>query len=259
VKYDIAGVLVDALDYDAAVDVVLDAARRRRPLALTALAVHGVVTASRDAELRHVVNHLDVVTPDGQPVRWALDLLHRAGLRDRVYGPTLSRLVVERAAVEHLGVFLYGSTAATLDRLRAALPDGVVVGSSPSRFRTVDDATLDAIASTIRSSGAAIVLVGLGCPRQERFVSAMRSRLDVPLLAIGAAFDYLAGMQREPPRWVQRAGLQWLWRLAAEPRRLWRRYLLLNPAFVALVAMQRLGRRRPTSGRAPAEGAAVPA
>lgn len=258
-KHDVAGVLVDALDYDDALARIMDAAVTRRPFALTALAAHGVVEATRDPVLRHVVNDLDVVTPDGQPVRWALNLLHRAGLRDRVYGPTLTRRVVARVAADGLGVFLYGSTPATLARLRDALPAGVVAGALPSRFAAVDAAALDDIASAIRASGAGIVLVGLGCPRQERFVHAMRSRLDVPLLAVGAAFDYLAGTQHEPPGPVQRAGLQWLWRLAAEPRRLWRRYVLLNPVFVALVVAQRLGRHRPTTGRPPDAHERVPA
>ncbi len=111
----------------------------------------------------------------------------------------------------------------------------------------------------IRASGARICFVGLGCPRQEVFVWAMRDRLAMPALAVGAAFDYHAGLQAEPPHWVQRWGLQWLWRLAAEPTRLWRRYLLLNPAYLALLAAQRLRIWRPKQvGTPPDPGAAIP-
>jgi N-acetylglucosaminyldiphosphoundecaprenol N-acetyl-beta-D-mannosaminyltransferase len=258
VKCNVAGVLVDAVDYDMATATVLAAASARRPLALTALAVHGVVEAARDPVLRWRVNRLDVVAPDGQPVRWAMNALHRAALRDRVYGPTLARRVVQRAADEGLGVYLYGGTEATIRDLRTRLP--AIVGASASRFAEVDDATLDEIAGSIRSSGAALVLVGLGCPRQEMFVSVMRDRVGVPLLAVGAAFDYLAGRRREPPRAVQRAGLQWAWRLVAEPRRLWRRYLLLNPLYVAMIAAQAMRVWHPTTaGREPERGALVPA
>ena len=240
-KHGLLGVLVDAIDYDAAVDRVLAAAAGPSPMAASALAVHGVVEAWRDPQLRARVNRLDLVTPDGQPVRWALNLLHRTGLRDRVYGPTLTRRILE--AAPDLPVFLYGSTPAVLSTLADRLGANVV-GSRPSLFRPAGPGELDAIAAEIRASGARLVLVGLGCPRQERFVSAMRDRVGVPLLAVGAAFDYLAGLRREPPTSIQRLGLQWLWRLMSEPRRLWRRYLILNPVYVALVAAQALRLRR---------------
>jgi exopolysaccharide biosynthesis WecB/TagA/CpsF family protein len=189
------------------------------------------------------LNSFDLVTPDGQPVRWALNLLHGAGLRDRVYGPTLTLRVLARCAAEGLPVYLYGSTEPTLDRLVAALteqfPDLKVAGREPSKFRSAAPGEADAIAARIRGSGARVVLVGLGCPRQEQFAYAMRPLLDAPLLAVGAAFDYHAGQLRKPPPWMQRRGLEWLWRLALEPRRLWRRYLLLNPAYLARLGAQK--------------------
>lgn len=262
-KRNVLGIHVDVCDYDAATTRIIDAASDRRPLAMTALAVHGVMTGVLDAEHRHRLNHLDLVTPDGQPVRWALNLLHRAGLTDRVYGPTLSRHVLQRAEAEGLPVGFYGSTPEVLAALRARLseryPRLVLAGFWPSAFTSGGPDACDEIAARVRASGARICFVGLGCPRQETFVWAMRDRLEMPTLAVGAAFDYHAGMQREPPGWVQRRGIQWLWRLAAEPRRLWRRYLLLNPAYLALLAAQRLGIWRPSVvGRAPEPTAAVP-
>jgi exopolysaccharide biosynthesis WecB/TagA/CpsF family protein len=241
-KRSVLGVLVDVVDYAAATERVLAAARERRPLAVTALAVHGVMTGVADPAHAARLNALDLVTPDGQPVRWALNLRHRAGLSDRVYGPTLTIQVLERCADEGLPVYLYGSTEVTLDRLMsnltARLPALKVAGCEPSKFRPAQPGEQDAIAARIGASGARLVLVGLGCPRQEMFAYAMRPLLAMPLLAVGAAFDYLAGQLRTPPGWMQRYGLEWLWRLGLEPRRLWRRYLLLNPAYLIRLAAQ---------------------
>ncbi len=244
-KHNVLGVLVDAVDYDTATERVLAAARDRRPFALTALAVHGVMTGVQDPPHNARLNSFDLVTPDGQPVRWALNLLHRAGLTDRVYGPTLTLRVLARCADEGLPVYLYGSTEPTLARLVPALermfPALKLAGVEPSKFRTAQPGEDVEIADRIRSSGARLVLVGLGCPRQEVFAYAMRPLLDMPLLAVGAAFDYHAGLLRTPPPWMQRVGLEWLWRLGLEPRRLWRRYVILNPVFLARLAAQRTG------------------
>jgi exopolysaccharide biosynthesis WecB/TagA/CpsF family protein len=242
-KGSVLGVLVDAVDYEAAAAKVLAAAREGRPLAVTALAVHGVMTGVQDRAHGARLNSFDLVTPDGQPVRWALNSLHRAALADRVYGPDLTWKVLAAAAAEGLPVYLYGSTEPTLARLTDALhrqfADLKIVGAEPSKFRLAADGEPAEIAARIRASGARIVLVGLGCPRQEQFVYAMRPLVDAPMLAVGAAFDYHAGQLRKPPAWMQKRGLEWLWRLGLEPRRLWRRYLLLNPAYLARLSAQK--------------------
>jgi N-acetylglucosaminyldiphosphoundecaprenol N-acetyl-beta-D-mannosaminyltransferase len=244
-KRNVLGVLVDAVDYAAAAEQVIAAAHQRRPFALTALAVHGVMTGVQDPDHNARLNSFDLVTPDGQPVRWALNLLHSAGLTDRVYGPLLTLQVVERCAAEGLPIYLYGSTEPTLARLVPALermfPGLKLAGAEPSKFRPAHHGEDAEIADRIRTSGARVVLVGLGCPRQEVFAYAMRPLLDMPLLAVGAAFDYHAGLLRQPPAWMQRAGLEWFWRLGLEPRRLWKRYVLLNPAYLARLAAQRVG------------------
>ena len=250
-RHDVLGVTVDAIDYDCAVARVLTAAERRKPLAVTALAVHGVMTGVQDREHNALLNSLDMVTPDGQPVRWALNLLHGTRLDERVYGPEMTIRVLRRMAKQGMPVFLYGSTDATLERLSASLrlelPDLQIAGAEASKFRPLRPGEDEEIAARITASGARCVLVGLGCPRQEVFVAGMRPLLDMPLLAVGAAFDYHAGQLRNPPAWMQRRGLEWLWRLVLEPRRLWRRYLLLNPAFSARLLAQGLGLWRPAA------------
>ena len=256
-KRNVLGVLVDVVDYDGAIEQLVARPRDGRPLAATALAVHGVMTGVQDPVQRRRLNELDLVTPDGQPVRWALNLLHRTRLRDRVCGPDLTRMLLARAAADHIPVFFYGSTPDVLDKLVAGVqmrnPGLQVAGVAPSRFGTVDETGLAEIAGAVTASGAKLVFAGLGCPRQETFAHAIRDHLDMPVLAVGAAFDFEAGTQTEGPAWVQRAGLHWLWRLLSEPRRLWRRYLLLNPAYLGLLAAQRLRLWRPSTTGEPAE------
>jgi N-acetylglucosaminyldiphosphoundecaprenol N-acetyl-beta-D-mannosaminyltransferase len=250
-KRSVLGVLVDAVDYDVAVERTVAAARARRPFAVSALAVHGVMTGVLDAEQRFRLNGLDLAVPDGQPVRFALNLVHRSRLDDQVRGTTFVWRLLERAADERLPVFFYGSRPDTLSKLekrvRAHRPGVIIAGMRPSLFGAADRAAQDRIVAEIAASEARLVFVGLGCPRQEVFVSELRERVGVPMLAVGAAFDYIAGSLSEPPELVRASGLEWLWRLTLEPRRLWRRYVTLNPAFVALLALQTLRLWRPNS------------
>lgn len=251
------GVLVNAVDYEAALAAILDAARARRGLGVSALAVHGVMTGVLDRCQRHRLNSLDLVVPDGQPVRWALNLCHGTRLPDRVYGPRLMELVCAAAAQEGLPVFLYGSRPEVLSRLQERLgerfPGLVISGALPSSFRRLTPSERDEIAGRIRDSGAALVFVGLGCPRQETWVYEHAPLLAMPRLAVGAAFEFLAELTPQaPPAW-QRRGFEWLYRLLREPRRLWRRYLLLNPLFLVLLLAQLVGMGRLAEGRSPSE------
>jgi N-acetylglucosaminyldiphosphoundecaprenol N-acetyl-beta-D-mannosaminyltransferase len=243
-KKSILGVLVDALDYEAATEFVLRAARERRGAAISALAVHGVMAGVLDREQKFRLNHFDLLAPDGQPVRWALNLLYRAGLSDRVYGPNLTLGVCERACQEKIPVYFYGSTPEILTSLREALairfPGIQMAGMEPSRFRRLTREEKRQLADRIAASGARILFVGLGCPRQEIFAFEFRNVLRLPILAVGAAFPFLAGKIAQAPPWMQRVGLEWLFRLACEPRRLWRRYVLLNPAYSLLLLAQAL-------------------
>lgn len=251
-RHDVLGVMVSAVDYDAAVERVMAAARDRRPFTLSAAASHVVMTGARDPVQRHRLNSLDMLVPDGQPVRWALNLLHRTRLRERVYGPDLMLRLCAAAAHEGVAVYLYGSNPPTLgplrERLTARFPGLRIAGMRAGRFRQLSQAERDELVAEIRASGAGLVFVGLGCPRQEVFAYEQRTRLGVPLVAVGAAFDLHAGIVRQAPPTLQRHGLEWLFRLVHEPRRLWRRYLQLGPAYVGLVALQAIGVRRPGSG-----------
>jgi len=244
-KHNVIGIDVDAVDYESAVRRVIDAARCRKPLAVTALAVHGVMTGVWDPQHRYRLNDFDLVCPDGQPVRWALNGIHGCGLTDRVYGPDLTLKLCEAAADAGQPVFLFGATAEMLDQfaenLIAKFPKLEVAGRRASQFRTLTPAERDQLALEIRESGARICFVGLGCPRQEIFAYEMRDRIGMPLIAVGAAFAFHAGMLEQAPPWMQRRGLEWLFRLTREPGRLWKRYATTNPAFATLAILQKCG------------------
>jgi N-acetylglucosaminyldiphosphoundecaprenol N-acetyl-beta-D-mannosaminyltransferase len=256
-KRNVVGILVNAVDYEGALEFIFEAARQKRGAAVSALAVHGVMTGVLDREQKFRLNHFDLLVPDGQPVRWVLNWLYKANLTDRVYGPNLTLRVCARAADEDEPIYLYGGNAEILSALTHSLeqrfPGIRIAGAEPSKFRRLTQQEKNELASRIVSSGASITLVGLGCPRQETFAYEFRDALSMPVLAVGAAFPFLAGLIPQAPVWMQNRGLEWLFRLASEPRRLWRRYLYLNPAYLFLVAMQasRLF-RYPTDGVLPA-------
>jgi exopolysaccharide biosynthesis WecB/TagA/CpsF family protein len=241
-KRNLLGIAISAVDYEYAVAKIIDAARNRRRCATTALAVHGVITGALDRAHRYRLNTFDLVTPDGQPVRWALNILYGTKLHDRVYGPTMTLKVCREAAVQGIPVYFYGSNQQVLDQLCARLPEvcpGLkIAGAQPSEFRLLSAEEQTFAADRIRSSGARILFVGLGCPRQEVFTYEMSSHLSMPMLAVGAAFDYHAGLLQEPPAVLQQFGLQWLYRLIQEPGRLWRRYLYTNSQFIGLFLAQ---------------------
>jgi exopolysaccharide biosynthesis WecB/TagA/CpsF family protein len=243
-RKNILGIGINAVDYEVAVEQIIAAAKEKRPFAVSALAVHGVMTGAMDKVHRYRLNKLDLVVPDGQPVRWALNWLHGAELTDRVYGPTLTLKVCERAAEEGLSIYLYGSQPDVLkkfrENLRQKFPKLKIAGSRPSKFRQLSETEQIEVADRIKQSGASIVLVGLGCPRQEIFAFENRELISMPLMAVGAAFDFHAGTLPQAPEFLQKRGLEWFYRLVQEPRRLWKRYATTNPLYVWMITLQAL-------------------
>lgn len=234
-KVDVFGVELSLTDYDDATDRIIAAGRKHQSFAMSALATHGLMEAVHDKRFLEVVNRLDLVTPDGQPVRWAMNLLHDAGLKDRVYGPDLTWKVCGASADAGIGIYLFGSKpetcAAFVEAVLAQWPHAIISDVQPDRFREATPAEDAADIERINNSGAGVVLVGRGCPRQERWVAAHKGSVNAAMMAVGAAFDYHAGTLKKPPALMQRYGLEWLWRLGLEPKRLFRRYAVTNTQF----------------------------
>ena len=241
-KFSVCGIPVAAVDYQAAVSKIMSAAAARRGYSVSALAVHGIMTGVLDRMHRARLQSLDLVVPDGQPVRWALNFLHRQQLKKRVYGPQLTLHLLEEAENSGVPVFFYGSKPEVLSPLMSNLrhnyPDLQIAGYKSSAFRCLSDHENEVVIDEIRNSGAQIVFVGLGCPRQEVWAYENTPKLNMPVIAVGAAFDFHAGTLSQAPQFMQDRGLEWLYRLYKEPRRLWRRYGYLNPLFCYWIAKQ---------------------
>jgi len=246
-KYDLFGVQVSATNYDEVVEQVVRSARQQIPAIVSLQAAHAVVVASGNPSLRQKVNTFQIIGPDGQPVRWALNWLYKAGLRERVYGPELMLRLCRRAAEKGVSIYLYGSEPPVLEALQRNLkqkfPDLVIAGAEAPPFRPLTKEEDEETVQRINASGAGIVFIGLGAPKQDVFAYEHRDRINGVQVCVGAAFDFHAGNKRTAPSWMQKRGLEWLFRLSQEPRRLWRRYLVTNTLFVQKLISQ-WGRRR---------------
>jgi exopolysaccharide biosynthesis WecB/TagA/CpsF family protein len=226
-KKPLLGVNISVTNYQRVVEAVMDASVRARPLSFTALDAHGLRRAAKDPQFRDLVNSFDIVSPDGHSLRWGLNALHGERLPDRVAGPDLTLHLCASAAARGYPIFLYGSHAHVLAGLSRKLlhlfPALKIAGTQPSRFRAASDEEDAQDLELIRRSGASLAFIGLGCPLQEQWVAAHTARLSLPLLAVGAAFDFISGNKRRAPKWMQDRGLEWIFRIAVEPRRLVRR------------------------------------
>lgn len=246
-SHRILGLRVDVTSYDETADAALELAAAGRSGMVCVASVHVVMEAFDDPELQRAMNACDRVTPDGVPLVWTLRWRGSRGA-GRVYGPSLTPALCRRAEAEGVPVGFLGGRPEVLEKLRARLLERfprlrIAFCHSPP-FRPLSDAEDEALSDAIEASGARILFVGLGCPKQERWMARHRERLGCVMVTVGAAFDFLAGTTSQAPGFMQRAGLEWLYRLAIEPRRLWRRYLFNNPRFVVHLLREQLRARR---------------
>jgi len=238
----ILGMRIDPTSYSDATSRVLAWASSSESRYVCASNVHVIMESHDSAEFRAMVNGADLVAPDGMPLVWALRLF---GVADatRVTGPTLTGHLLERAAAEGITIGFYGGTPRVVARILEAcgrsFPGLRVEYAHSPPFRQLTAEEDAAVTGEINASGASILFVGLGCPKQERWMALHKGRVNAVMLGVGAAFDFLAGAKPRAPVWMRRAGLEWLFRLVKEPR-LWRRYAYHNPRFVALLAGQYL-------------------
>jgi N-acetylglucosaminyldiphosphoundecaprenol N-acetyl-beta-D-mannosaminyltransferase len=242
----VLGARIDAIDWETAINRVIDWGGQRASRYICICNVHSVVTAANEGSFMQVINEADMATPDGMPVAWMLRHLGHPG-QQRISGPDLMWRYLEAAAARGHVVSFYGSSEETLGRLRRAMLDkwptlrvGVMV--SPP-YRQLSREEEKNYVDRINQAQTAVLFVSLGCPKQERWMHAQRGAVQAVMIGVGAAFDYHAGVIRRAPLWMQRHGLEWAHRLASEPRRLWKRYLVTNTAFVLRAARQLLGAR----------------
>ncbi len=250
---NVLGVAVSSLTLEDAVARIADFVDRRRRAYVCVTGVHGVMECRRDPGLRDIHNRAALVTPDGMPLVWFRRLCgdRRIG---RVYGPDLMRAVTAASVARGYRHFYYGGAEGVADHLAATLtaahPGLRVVGTLCPPFRKLAPEEDRAEIAAINAAHPDIVWVGLSTPKQEIWMAEHRAALDAPvLIGVGAAFDFLAGTKRQAPAWLGRHGLEWLFRLCSEPRRLWRRYAYIVPGFLCLAAADFLRRalRRPST------------
>lgn len=251
-KQLVVSTYISKTSYFEVVDLCIQWALERRSATrqtahyICVVSVHGIILARDEPEFAKILNEADIATPDGMPVVWALRSFG-AHEQQRVYGPTLMLELCSSAAKSGLRIFLYGGRPATLAALKAKLqekfPAVLIAGSYSPPFRPLTDVEDEYVIKLIRQSDADIVFVGIGTPKQENWMYRHRNAFPgVTLISVGAAFDFHAGHTKQAPAWVQRAGLEWFFRLMTEPARLWKRYLLVTPRFVPLWAMQKFAR-----------------
>lgn len=243
-RYNILGVGVSALNLQQASELIVGVHGRVRTGYVCVTGVHGVMEAQDDPALRDIHNAAWLVTPDGMPLVW----LGPRGV-DRVYGPDLMLAVCDAGRRVGLTHYLYGGAPGVAEQLRDVLakrfPGLSVVGTFTPPFRPLSADERHALVADVARTRPDVIWVGLSTPKQERFMAAHWKSLDAGvLIGVGAAFDFHTGRVRQAPRWIQRSGLEWLYRMATEPRRLGPRYLKNNPRFVWRMFLQRAGLRK---------------
>ena len=236
---------IDVLTWPEALQIIQGWASRHESRYVCICNVHSVVTATQDDGFERVINEADLATPDGAPIAWMLRRLG-ASHQQRINGPDLMLRYCEQAALRGEGVFLYGGTPETMQRLQPALrerfPALKIAGAISPPFRPLTPAEDAEVIATINASKAGTVWVSLGCPKQEKWMAAHRHRIQAVMIGVGAAFDYHAGTIARAPSWMQNHGLEWLHRMASEPGRLSGRYLQTNSIFL-IKALRQLARR----------------
>ncbi len=245
VRIPVLGAPIDVASWRESLNRIAGWVRLGEPRVVVTCNVHSVVTANRDPALRAAIERADLSTADGMPVAWFLSLLRRRR-QERIAGPDLMWHYCGEAAGRGERIFLFGSTSRTLGLLSARLqrdfPGLQVVGTIAPPWGEWPATLEDELIERINASGAQVVFVGLGCPKQEIWMNRQRKRVGAVMIGVGAAFDFYAGTVRRAPLWMQKSGLEWVWRLAREPRRLLGRYLRTNLRFLLGAVRQLVGR-----------------
>ena len=240
-KLDIIGTMINPSDYDSAVKRIIGSSLGNRSLTVAPVASHPIVESYFNRKLQLTLNGFDMVLPDGQPIVYAMNFIHCSNIRRRVYGPKLLLKVVEAAGKDDIKIILYGNNTEKLKKvLNAKYKKLTVVAFSDLRQAKIDEEGIARLIGDLKKYRKAILFLGIGSPTQHFLLSKL-SKVKMPIIAVGSAFDFIAKIKKQAPGWMGDAGLEWLFRLVQEPSRLWRRYLIFGTVFVFLVLMQKIG------------------
>jgi N-acetylglucosaminyldiphosphoundecaprenol N-acetyl-beta-D-mannosaminyltransferase len=241
-KHDLFGVQVSPVSCQEACDAIMRAAKARASAVVSAFSVHALIEAATAPDLKNHANQFAIIAPDGQPVRWALNWIHGTRLQQNLRGADLMLQLCRHAAEEGVSIYLYGSKTDTLDALKGNLinqfPDLQIAGVESPPFRPLTPQEDVEMVERINASGAGLVFLGLGCPKQDYFAAEHAGRIRAVQICVGAAFDFHACTKAVAPEWMQRRGVEWVFRLYQEPRRLWKRYLITNTIFLSKLTGQ---------------------
>lgn len=230
---------IDALNWDQAINKITDWGQSRKHRSVCLCNVHSSVTATTDKKLADALSKSDMVLPDGAPVAW---VLRRKGFKNqpRIAGPDLMLKLCDNLQKTDIGIFLFGSSEQTLSKLQTNLnktfPELKIAGCLSPKYGTWSQEEEQQYIGEINDSGAGIIFIGLGCPKQEIWMVNNKEKVKGVMLGVGAAFDFHAGTIKRAPSYMQKAGLEWLHRLFSEPGRLWKRYFITNTQFIYFVA-----------------------
>lgn len=247
-RSDVIGSQVTSVPFDVLTDVILGWAKKRISKFVCVANTHMLVEAYQEPSFGEVLQNADMVTPDGMPLVWMLKLMGVKS-QDRVAGLDLMRVLCQQASEQNVSVFFLGSMSSILQKMKSRLekefPDLLITAMEPLPFRPLTLEEDQALIQRVNESGAGLVMIALGCPKQEYWMAAHKNKIEAVMIGLGGAFPVYAGLHRRAPIWIREMGLEWFYRLIQEPRRLWKRYATTIPVFIYL-ALKQLWCRYPT-------------
>ena len=237
---------VDATGYEDSCDRIINLVENNSSSYIIPANVHVVMSGYFNQKYQEIINNATLVTPDGMPLVWGLKLLGITN-QTRVYGPDLMLVLCEKLANLSIPIYLYGGTELMLEKLHHNLqekyPNLIIAGTYSPPFRPLTEEEEKEDRQRIQNSGAKVLFVGLGCPKQEQWMARQKDKLNLVMLGVGAAFSFHSGEVSQAPRWMMKIGLEWLYRFLQEPQRLWQRYIINNPLFLILFTWQLITRK----------------
>jgi exopolysaccharide biosynthesis WecB/TagA/CpsF family protein len=237
-KYDILGIKMATCNYEYVIEQILDSTKKMQRLTIAPVASHPIVEAYFNKTFQGLLNRFDLIVPDSQYVRWAINFLYDIKLTDRVYGPELFIRLCKEVERRKIKIFLYGNNINKLRTVLKKLFPKLLVFGIDLKGEAVTNKEINELSSRLKKSNCKLLFIGLSSPLQHKIVNSLQD-FNYPVIAVGAAFDFVSGVKAQAPRWMQKIGLEWFFRFINEPRRLGRRYLICGPLFIFLVIWQK--------------------